>query len=96
MLILSRKLNESLKIGDKITLKVIGLQEGQVKIGIDAPDDVKIYRSEIYDLIQKSNQEAAAASKLAAAAAAKRLSKTTTAARPAGVVKLKRSAQNKG
>jgi carbon storage regulator len=55
MLILSRKLEESIKIGDTITIKILGVQEGQVKIGIDAPKEIKIYRSEVYDQIQKEN-----------------------------------------
>jgi carbon storage regulator len=77
MLILSRKVNECIMIGDKITIKVIANQEGQVKIGIDAPTDVKIYRKEIYDLIQKSNQQAASADKESVVEIAKKLSQTT-------------------
>jgi carbon storage regulator len=78
MLILSRKVNECIMLGDKITIKVIANQEGQVKIGIDAPADVKIYRKEIYDLIQQSNQQAASANKDAAVEIAKKLSQTST------------------
>ena len=78
MLILSRKLNECIMIGDKITIKVIANQEGQVKIGIDAPSDVKIYRKEIYDIIQQSNQQAAAVGKESVVEIAKKLSQTAS------------------
>jgi carbon storage regulator len=63
MLILSRKIEEEIKIGDTITIKVLGIHEGQVRIGIDAPKDLKIFRSEIYQLIQKENADAAKVTK---------------------------------
>ena len=63
MLILSRKLEESIVIGDTITVKILGIQEGQVKIGIEAPKSVKVYRSELYEQIQKENVEASKAEK---------------------------------
>ncbi len=63
MLILSRKIEEAIKIGDKITVKILGIHEGQVKIGIEAPGDVKVYRSELYDLIQKENVQASRSEK---------------------------------
>ena len=53
MLILTRRINETLMIGDDIKVMVTGISGNQVRIGITAPDDVKIYRSEIYDRIQK-------------------------------------------
>ena len=63
MLIHSRKIEEEIKIGDTITIKVLGIHEGQVRIGIDAPKDLKIFRSEIYQLIQKENADAAKVTK---------------------------------
>jgi len=61
MLILSRKLNEQIMIGDKIELSVLELRRDHVKIGIDAPSDVKIYRREVYEAIQEENRAAARA-----------------------------------
>ncbi|MFS0725885.1 carbon storage regulator CsrA [Paenibacillus sp. 1P07SE] len=61
MLVLSRKLNESIMIGNKIELIVLGTEGDTVKLGIRAPRDVEIYRKEIYDTIQASNREAASA-----------------------------------
>ncbi len=60
MLILTRKLNESLKIGDEVTVTVIGINGNQVKIGIDAPNEVAVHREEIYKRIQ-AEQEAKSA-----------------------------------
>mgnify|MGYP001592480271 FL=1 len=77
MLILSRKLNEAIQIGDNIRLKVLHIRDGQVKIGIEAPNDVKIYRAEIYSEIEKQNVLAAQANKGAVLKAAGLLSKTS-------------------
>jgi carbon storage regulator len=59
MLVLTRKLGEGITIGDNITIKIIEMKGGSVRIGIDAPQDKKIYRQEIYDKISKENLEAA-------------------------------------
>ncbi len=59
MLVLSRKEDESIIINDNIEIKVVGIKQDQVKIGIVAPRDVKIFRKEIYDLIQAENIAAA-------------------------------------
>jgi carbon storage regulator len=58
MLILTRKTNESFMIGDTIQISVVDIKGDQVKIGITAPADVKIYRKEVYDAIQKENAAA--------------------------------------
>jgi len=58
MLILNRKLNESIQLGDDIEIKIVGIEGDQIKIGIDAPKSVDIYRKEIYKKIQEENQEA--------------------------------------
>jgi carbon storage regulator len=49
MLVLSRKLNEEILIGDRVTLKVLDVRRGRVKIGIDAPADVRVQRKEQVD-----------------------------------------------
>ena len=73
MLILSRKVEESIKIGDTITIKILNIGDGQVKIGIEAPKSMKVHRSEVYDLIQRENTEAAKVKKSDVAIAAKLL-----------------------
>ncbi|ROR31550.1 carbon storage regulator CsrA [Mobilisporobacter senegalensis] len=59
MLALSRKLGESIVIGNDIEITILEVKGDQVKIGISAPKSVSIYRKEIYLQIQESNQEAA-------------------------------------
>ena len=59
MLVLSRKLGESIAIDDRITITVIALRGNQVKLGIEAPAETKIYRQEIYDKITEANKQAA-------------------------------------
>jgi len=55
MLVLSRKQNESIMIGDSIEVVVLEIRGDQVKIGTNAPKDIKVYRKEIYLEIQKEN-----------------------------------------
>ncbi len=62
MLILSRKKDESIVIGDNIIISVVDIKGDQVKIGIDAPGDVKVFRQEVYKAIQEENRAAAASS----------------------------------
>ena len=62
MLILSRKINESINIGDKIEISIIDIRGEQVKVGIKAPQDVKVYRQEVYNAIQEENLMASRAS----------------------------------
>jgi len=59
MLILSRKVGDSIIIDDSITLTVKSIDKGVVKLGIDAPNDVSILRQELKDAISQSNKEAA-------------------------------------
>jgi len=58
MLVLSRKTNESIIIGENIEILVVEIKGDQVKLGINAPKDVSLYRGEIYEAIQKENREA--------------------------------------
>lgn len=57
MLILTRKPNSSLIIGDNIEIKVLSINGGQVKIGITAPKDVSVHRDEIYEKIKAEKEE---------------------------------------
>lgn len=55
MLILDRKENQSIMIGEEIEVTVISVKGDHAKIGINAPKDIKVYRKELYDEIQKAN-----------------------------------------
>lgn len=59
MLILARRINEQIVIGDSIRVSVIDIRGDQVKLGIDAPRSVKVYRQEVFDAIQEENRKAA-------------------------------------
>ncbi|NPA55684.1 MAG: carbon storage regulator CsrA [Epsilonproteobacteria bacterium] len=56
MLVVSRRIDEELKIGDNIIIKVIDIDKNQVKIGIDAPRDITILRMELVKEITKQNK----------------------------------------
>jgi len=58
MLILSRKVNEKVVIGDDITVSIIEVRGDQVRIGIDAPKKVKVFRQEVFDAIKAENKAA--------------------------------------
>ena len=60
MLVLTRKPRQQIMIGDNIVINVVEVQGENVRIAIDAPKDIKIYRGEIYRAIQEENQRAAA------------------------------------
>ena len=55
MLVLSRKLDESIVLGDDITVRIISIDKGVVKLGIDAPKNVSIVRSELLEDVKDSN-----------------------------------------
>lgn len=59
LLILTRKLGESITIGDDIKVSVLGIRGRQVRLGIDAPSDVVVHREEIYVKIREENRKAA-------------------------------------
>ena len=63
MLVLARRINESIMIGDQIEVSIIDIRGEQVKIGIQAPSQVKVYRQEVYRAIQEENLPQQAAEK---------------------------------
>ena len=64
MLILSRKTDQQIKIGDDITITIIEIHDGQVKIGVEAPRNIKVFRQEVFNAIQTENKEAVANSNI--------------------------------
>jgi len=57
MLILTRRVGETLMIGDEVTVTVLGVKGNQVRIGVNAPKDVSVHREEIYERIKKEQSE---------------------------------------
>ncbi|OGT82362.1 MAG: carbon storage regulator [Gammaproteobacteria bacterium RIFCSPLOWO2_02_FULL_52_10] len=53
MLILTRRVGESLMIGDDVNVTVLGIRGNQVRVGVNAPKDIAVHREEIYDRIQR-------------------------------------------
>jgi len=60
MLILTRRVGETLMIGDEVTVTVLGVKGNQVRIGVNAPKDVAVHREEIYERIRREQDDAAA------------------------------------
>jgi carbon storage regulator len=60
MLILTRRVGETLMIGDEVTVTVLGVKGNQVRIGVNAPKEVAVHREEIYERIKRERQGAGA------------------------------------
>lgn len=58
MLVLSRKKNESIMIGDQVEIQILAVEGDQVKIGIVAPRDIKVHRTEVFEAIKAQNEAA--------------------------------------
>jgi len=58
MLILTRKLGESIAIGDKVKITLLEIKGKHVRIGIEAPKDIAVHRGEVYEMIQDENMKA--------------------------------------
>jgi carbon storage regulator len=58
MLVLTRKLGEVIRVGDVVTVRVLEVRGNQVRLGVEAPADVRIYREEVYRAIHAENEPA--------------------------------------
>ena len=63
MLVLTRKLGETIVIGDDIVIKVVDIHDKQIRLGIDAPTEISIFRGEIYERIQEEKRSVEATDK---------------------------------
>ena len=71
MLVLSRKLNQAIMIGDDVRIVVVAVDRDTVKLGIEAPRSIPVHRSEVYEEIQRTNRAAAGEPASSAAEGAK-------------------------
>ncbi|MBB3047166.1 carbon storage regulator [Litorivivens lipolytica] len=56
MLILTRRIGETLMVGDEVTVTILGVKGNQVRVGVTAPRDVAVHRQEVYEKIQKESE----------------------------------------
>ena len=68
MLILTRRIGESLQIGDNVKVTVLSVRGGQVQIGIDAPPEVPVHREEVYERMRREHETGTSPSRIAQAA----------------------------
>lgn len=61
MLVLTRRIGETIRIGDDVSVKILEIQRGQVRVAIDAPRTVPVHREEVYQAVQEENRQAAVA-----------------------------------
>ena len=88
MLVLTRKVNQAIMIGDDVRIVVVAVDRDQVKLGIEAPRAIPVHRSEVYEEIQRTNRAAAATPQgEPTAAAAPKAEPFTLRSRPAKVRK---------
>ena len=90
MLILTRKLGESIQIGDDIRIKIIDVSRSFVKVGIEAPRDVKVHREEIYERIREENILAGASDQGGLSLAATLLKNKSASKRKPNRIKIRR------
>ena len=57
MLVLSRHRDESIMIGDEVTITIVDIRGDKVRLGIDAPKEIPVHRREVYDAIMKERQQ---------------------------------------
>ena len=59
MLVLTRRIGEVIRIGDDVSICILDIQRGQVRVAIDAPREIPVHREEVYQQVQQENRQAA-------------------------------------
>ena len=59
MLVLTRRIGETIRIGDDVSISILDVQNGQVRVAIDAPREIPVHREEVYLAVQAENRQAA-------------------------------------
>jgi len=63
VLVLTRRLGESIRIGDEIAVRVVEIQNGSVRLAIEAPREIPVHREEVWNQVQAENRDAATCSR---------------------------------